>query len=124
MAVHNYLDTAPYKPLVVHADTAYRKNSVSFDGTLRRHPYDEAKFLLVTLDIGKGSSFYEFKTEDIRHIEMRPQIVLENGESIEQVRIWMRQSCFGIEMRPFVVGGDQDGGVDTKALYGYDRPSK
>jgi len=118
MAVREYLETYPLHPLTLYGnENAHKSDGIPFIGTVRKHPYDHDKVLLVSFRNGSRSSFYEFKLGDILHAESRPQIVAEDGESLEQMEIWVKKGAFGIVMKPFVVGSEQPTGIDTNDLY-------
>lgn len=118
MALREYLETLPHYPVVTYDGvTDYLKTGVSFVGTVRKHPYDKTKIILVSLLDDANSCFFEFKLDDVIHAEDRPQLVSERGETLQRIEIWLRKGAFGIRMEPFVVGENGNAGVDTNDLY-------
>lgn len=118
MAIHDYLETVPLNPLVTYDDImSARLDGVSYTGTARKHPYDGNKFLLAVFESEKQSILYEFKISDILHAEELPDIGSEEGESLLQMRVWIKKGAFGIRLNPFVVGSNEEIGIDTTALY-------
>ncbi len=81
-------------------------DGVEFCGSLRKHPWDRERCLLIT---GQSTStdsvphIYEFRLADILFAEEAPSSVDENGTSLMQVKIWVRRGSIGIQYEPFEV---------------------
>ncbi|OQY07793.1 MAG: inorganic pyrophosphatase Ppa [Desulfobacteraceae bacterium 4572_123] len=80
-----------------------RKTHIPFSGLLKKHPYDSKKVVLITEPDSAGTSYYEFKTNDISCAEEMPAIVNIDGETITMARIWVKKKSIGIRFIPFVV---------------------
>ena len=92
--------------------TTYRKPSdlknlyrthVAFSGTPRKHPYDEARIVLVADPFSRNALYYEFNTEDIAFVEELPNLVTPDQEIIAIVRLWVKKGCLGLRCTPFRV---------------------
>lgn len=104
MAVANYLTTSALHEIVKYRDpNAQRGQGVAFQGTMRQHPYDGAKFLLITSPLEDDSHFYEFRKADVIDGRDVRQIVTDEGETLQIVEVIVRHGSFGIEMKPFEV---------------------
>ncbi len=80
-----------------------REHHLAFSGSPRKHPYDRNHVILVTDPYCSTSSYYEFRTKDIAHVEELPHIVDENGETANMVRIWVKKQSVGLRCTPFLV---------------------
>ncbi len=78
-------------------------NSVSFSGSLRKHPYDDARIILVADPLSESPFYYEFRTEDIAHAEELPSMTTPDGDTLKMARIWVRKWSVGIRAAPFLV---------------------
>ena len=79
------------------------KDAVSFSGTLRKHPYDEGKCILLADPSGSEPSIFEFRKADIKAVEELPSLVDETGHSRPVMRIWIQRGSLGIRYEPFEV---------------------
>jgi hypothetical protein len=105
MASLNYLSTSPLHEIVKYNKRAFdQKNVVTFRGTVRKHPYDTGKFLLISSPMTDGSHFYEFKIESVVSAKEINRVATETGETIQIVELGIEKGAHGIEMRPFEVG--------------------
>jgi hypothetical protein len=104
MATRNYLTTAALNEIVRYDDESRdTRDSVSFEGAVRKHPYDPNKFLLITHPGDSDSRFYEFRIADVVRAYDKRQVVSENGETVQLVELRVRKGSHGIEMRPITV---------------------
>ena len=104
MAVDNYLTTAPLNEVVRYRrDDDFTGDGVPFRGSVRTHPYDSAKFLLITSPGKDVSHFYEFRRADVLAVRDSNQIVTEDGDTVQIVELLVQKGSFGIEMKPFEV---------------------
>ena len=104
MSIRNYLSTEPLNELVKYSTFAdYSKGHVAFSGAPKKHPYDKDKIILILDPFSSHTLFYEFRIEDIAHVDELPQIVSEGGEALKMVRIWVKKGSFGVRYEPFVV---------------------
>ncbi len=90
-----------YRPPKDHR--ALRQTHVSFSGSLRRHPFEREKVILIVDPYSGDSLFYEFNTEEIGYAEELPSLATPEGESITMVRIWVKKGSIGVRSIPFVV---------------------
>ncbi len=104
MSIRKYLSTEPLNELVKYSTFAdYSKEHVAFSGAPKKHPYDKDKIILILDPFSAHTLFYEFRVEDIAHVDELPQIVSEGGEALKMVRIWVKKGSFGVRYEPFVV---------------------
>ena len=76
---------------------------IAFTGAPRRHPYDQAKIVLVTDPFSAQAFCYEFQISDISCAEELPALVNPEGDATPLSRIWIRKGSIGIRFTPFVV---------------------
>jgi hypothetical protein len=104
MSVRKYLDTSEFLP-----PEKYKTRKCNFDecmafvGSLRRHPYDKDKIVLIYHAFREDPLFFEFKMTDIRFIEDTPNIVTEDGESLATNRIWIQKGSLAVKYDAFEV---------------------
>jgi hypothetical protein len=105
MATRNYLTTSALHEIIRYDDgPRTNRETVAFEGAVRKHPYDRNKFLLITSPGDDDSHFYEFRIADVIRAHDIRQVVGENGETIQVVELRVRKGSHGIEMKPFEVG--------------------
>jgi inorganic pyrophosphatase len=80
-----------------------RNTHVAFSGSLRKHPHENAKVILVSDPYSANTFYYEFAAEHISYAEEIPNLVTPEGETIRMVRIWVKKGCIAIRSTPFVV---------------------
>ncbi|MCP3852066.1 MAG: inorganic pyrophosphatase Ppa [Gammaproteobacteria bacterium] len=76
---------------------------ISFSGSLRQHPHDPEKVILLAEIFSNNSSFYEFRNQDIGYAEKLPNIVNSMGDDVSMVMIWVKKGSLGIRSSAFVV---------------------
>lgn len=103
MAVINYLTTAPIHDITRIARGGAGIDARAYTGSIRKHPYDPKRFLLIEAASDESNHFYEFRLEDVVTAEDVRQIVSEDGEAVQVVRIGIRRGSRAIEMHPFTV---------------------
>jgi hypothetical protein len=102
MSIADYLESEELREIVrYHSDMP--QNAVSFAGTLRKHPYDEAKCILIAAPSGCEPAIFEFRTADILGVEELPSPVDEAGQTRSLVKLWVKRGSFGIRYEPFEV---------------------
>ncbi|MBF0264921.1 MAG: inorganic pyrophosphatase Ppa [Gammaproteobacteria bacterium] len=79
------------------------KNCLAFSGSLRQHPNDKEKVILLPDPYGSDIMYYEFKNEDIFFAEKRPDIVNTEGDDVTMVMLWIKKGCVAIRSMPFIV---------------------
>lgn len=102
MSITEYLDSATFTGLVRYRSET-PQDAVAFVGTLRKHPYDEAKCLLIADPSGCEPAIFEFRTADVLGAEELPSPVDEAGQSRPVVKLWIRRGSYGIRYEPFEV---------------------
>jgi len=102
VSISEYLDAEPLAGLIrYHSEPP--QDAVAFTGTLRKHPYDEDKCLLIADPTGCEAAIFEFRIEDVLAIVELPSPVDEAGQSRPLARLWVRRGSFGIRYEPFEV---------------------
>ncbi|MCL2832388.1 MAG: hypothetical protein FWD78_04385 [Treponema sp.] len=102
MAKINFLQSLPHKEIAKYSKGP-PKNGIPFIGHPRQHPVDNNKLILIYDPIGVNPMIMEFKLDDIIFIEELPATVTETGESIPQIKLWIRRGARGIVLEPFEV---------------------
>jgi len=80
-----------------------QKTHVAFSGSLRKHPSDRSKIVLVADPFSANTFYYEFSTDDITYAEELPNLVSPEGETIRMARVWVKKKCIGVRCTPFIV---------------------
>ncbi len=81
----------------------YAADCVPFTGTLKEHPYDENKIVLVVDPYSTRLFYFEFNKDDIGGAEELPSLATMKGESVRIMRIWVKKGALGIQSLPFIV---------------------
>lgn len=104
MSVKKYLSTQPlYEITKYKMNPESMEDAVCFTGTIRKHPYDSEKLLLITEPFTSETKFFEFLIPDIVYYEEKPNITTDSGESLFMVKIWVKNDSYGMQYHPFVV---------------------
>ncbi len=101
MSVREYLSGSFYELQAYKSEAP--QDALAFTGSPRKHPYDDAKIVLLSEQPGGESAIYEFKVADIVGAQDLPSPVTEAGESYRIVRLWIRRGAVGIRYEPFEV---------------------
>ena len=80
-----------------------KQTYAAFSGTLRRHPHDPEKIILLAEPMSNNTNFYEFNSDDIGFAENLPNIVNTSGEDIPMVMLWIKKESVGIRCAAFIV---------------------
>jgi hypothetical protein len=98
--------------------TGAPQNAVAFSGTLRKHPYDADKCLLLAdlsgtnrekaaspgfAPSGFTPAILEFRKADVLALEELPSPVDESGHSRQVLKLWIRRGSLGVRYEPFEV---------------------
>lgn len=84
-------------------------DAVAFRGTLRKHPYDKEKVLLILfgntdmLPWCHDGSIIEFRIQDILGLDELPSLVDDTGIATNQVKLWVRRGSIAVRFEPFEV---------------------
>jgi inorganic pyrophosphatase len=87
-------------------------NSVPFIGTLRKHPYDSGKCLLISNPGEPSPAIREFRVVDIAGAEELASPVDPVGATHNLVRLWIRKGSLGVKYEPFEVDDPIQPGAD------------
>lgn len=118
MSIRKYIATKPLNEIIKYeGNPRYKQNALTFLGSVRKHPYDDAKMLLITKPFSAETEFYEFRIEDIVYFEEQPSIVTELGENLFMAKIWVRKGSIGIQYHPFEVSDDLRFLKDSEVLH-------
>jgi hypothetical protein len=116
MSISEYLKSEPLLEIVrYHPDNPH--DAVAFIGTIRKHPYDEEKCLLIADPTGCEPAIYEFRKIDIQGLEELPSPVDETGQSRPLAKLWIRKKSFGIRYEPFEVDDPPRFPVESDRLH-------
>jgi hypothetical protein len=83
--------------------SALKLTHVAFSGSLRQHPHDQKKVILLTEIFSSNTTFYEFRNNDIGFAEKLPNIVNTMGEDVSMVMLWIKKGSIGIRSSAFLV---------------------
>jgi hypothetical protein len=107
MSVQKYLESLPLYEITRYRSTDdYSNNAVAFTGTVRTHPYDPEKIILIP-SLSRMRHFYEFRLQDIRHADEMSSLATEHGESMPVVKLWIRKGAYGLMMKPFEISTEE-----------------
>jgi len=77
------------------------QDAVAFIGTLRKHPYEKEKCILISE--GSETAIFEFRKADVLAVEEMPSLVDEAGASRTVAKLWVRRGSLGLRYEPFEV---------------------
>ncbi len=104
MSIRKYLGTEPLHEVARYSARGGRAaDNVGFTGAPRKHPYDADKLILICDPFSAQTMFYEFRLQDVAHVDELPSLVTEGGETLPMVRLWVRKGSLGLRYEPFVV---------------------
>jgi hypothetical protein len=103
MSIREYLAAEPFSEIIRYHQAEPPQDAVSFTGTLRKHPYDEDKCLLISDASGREPAIFEFRITDILSAVEMPAPVDELGKPRPLIKLWVRRGSFGIRYEPFEV---------------------
>lgn len=104
MVTRAYLTTSELHEIIRYSDREGQAGpAVVYRGSVRKHPYDESKFLLITSPVENPTHFYEFRVRDVVRTRDYEQIVTEKGDTVHILEVSVRAGSHGIEMIPFEV---------------------
>lgn len=120
MSISDYLGSSPILDIVKYGNH-HPFDAVSFVGTLRKHPYDAEKCLLLAATQEKPGWLdegvvIEFRIADVAAAEELPSPVNENGAARSLVRLWIRKGAIALRYEPFEVGEKLLGPRESAAL--------
>ena len=80
-----------------------KKTCVPFTGSPKKHSYNHEIIILLIEPYNNSTSYYEFKTKDIFHVEELPNVTNLEGETVTMVRIWVKKKSVALRCAPFLV---------------------
>jgi inorganic pyrophosphatase len=116
----NFIEQLEEEPLseLIRYKSGAPKNAVAFSGTLRKHPYDADKCLLLAdpssadrvsskqpgfAPAGFAPAILEFRKADVLGVEELASPVDESGHSRQVLRLWIKRGSLGVRYEPFEV---------------------
>jgi hypothetical protein len=88
---------------LVRYRSAAPQDAVAFAGTLRKHPYEKEKCILICEEAAAEPAVLEFRKADVLAVEEMPSIVDESGASRSVAKLWVRRGSLGLRYEPFEV---------------------
>jgi hypothetical protein len=80
-----------------------KKTHLPFSGSLRQHPYDDNKVVLLSEPYANNTIYYEFNNDDIGFAEKLANIVNSDGEDVTMAMLWIKKGSVGVRNMPFFV---------------------
>jgi hypothetical protein len=102
MGLIEHLEEFPLSDLVRYRSGA-PQDAVAFVGTLRKHPYEKDKCILISEDADAEPAVFEFRKADVIAVEEMPSPVDETGASRSVAKLWVRRGSVGLRYQPFEV---------------------
>jgi hypothetical protein len=116
----NFIEQLEEEPMseLIRYKSGAPQNAVAFSGTLRKHPYDADKCLLLADQTGSdrggpgtagfapagfAPAILEFRKVDVIGMEELASPVDESGHSRQVLRLWIRRGSLGLRYEPFEV---------------------
>lgn len=120
MSVREYIESEPLRELV-RSGRRDALNALPFVGTLRKHPYDAEKCLLLTgrqerLPWVEEGQIFEFRIADVLGADELPALVDEAGSARPLLRLWVRRGALALRYEPFEVGDRPLGARESAVL--------
>ena len=102
MGLVEHLEAYPLSELVRYR-SGTPQDAVAFVGTLRKHPYEKDKCILICDEPGTEPAILEFRKAYVLAVEEMPSLVDESGASISVAKLWVRRGSMGLRYEPFEV---------------------
>lgn len=102
MGLIEHLEEYPLSELIRYR-SGTPLDAVAFVGTLRKHPYEKDKCILICEVAGDEPAALEFRKADVLAVEEMPSLVDEAGGSRTVARLWVRRGSRGLRYEPFEV---------------------
>ncbi|HET7839533.1 MAG TPA: hypothetical protein VFL04_07230 [Rectinemataceae bacterium] len=103
MSITEYLSAEPFSEIIRYHQAESPQDAVAFTGTIRKHPYDEDKCLLIGDAADREPAIFEFRIADVLSAVEMPAPVNELGTPRPLIKLWVRRGSFGIRYEPFEV---------------------
>lgn len=96
-----YLTTRQLTEIIEYQGSRdYEKTCVPISGNPRKHPYDANRLILILESHDDKTVFYDFKLNDIAHIEELPNIT-KDDISLRQVKLWVKKDSWIIKSKAY-----------------------
>ncbi|MFW6363237.1 MAG: hypothetical protein ACOC0D_05270 [Spirochaeta sp.] len=102
MAITHYLTATPINPPVKKTSGSSEPNTPYF-GSVRKHPYDARKIVLVPYPYHSNEGVYEFSMDDVLAAESSSEVANSDGDIISVMRIFIRKGAHAVNLKPFTV---------------------
>ncbi len=114
MSIINYISAEPFESLDdVCGLVAWKEHpafdAVAFTGSIRKHPYDAEKCLILLLStqehmpwLNEGE-IIEVRIRDLQGLDELPSSVDDRGTAWKVFRIWIRRGAVAVRFEPFEV---------------------
>ncbi|MEI6388242.1 MAG: hypothetical protein WCQ50_16575 [Spirochaetota bacterium] len=124
MSIRAYIEAEPLSEITRWHGGGHG-NSVPFIGTLRKHPYDNEKCLLISNPGELSPAIREFRVVDIAGADELASPVDPVGATHNLVRLWIQKGSLGVKYEPFEVDDPVDqGAVRQGAEHGGSRQNR
>jgi len=122
VSISEYLASEPFGELVRYGEHQ-ALDAVAFVGTLRKHPYDTGKCLLLSgrqekLPWLEEGQIIEFRISDVLGADEMPAIVDAAGAARTLLRLWVRRGALALRYEPFEVDDRPLGPHESPTLRG------
>jgi hypothetical protein len=120
VSISEYIESSPFFDIVRYGKHE-AQDAIAFIGTLRKHPYDPEKCLLLTAAQEKPrwleeGIIIEFRIGDVFAADELPSPVDEHGAARSLVRLWVKRGAIALRYEPFEVGEKLLGPRDSLIL--------
>jgi hypothetical protein len=97
-------------------------DAVPFVGSIKKHPYDQEKCLVLLLHKQermpwfKEGELIELKTRDVQALDELPSSIDFAGTAINIFRIWVRRRAIAVRFEPFEVTDEEFRPFDANSI--------
>ncbi|HCX96299.1 MAG: hypothetical protein RDU47_10075 [Spirochaetia bacterium] len=127
MSISNYVSADFFETLEEAGNIVkYREHpafdAVPFLGSIKKHPYDQEKCLVLLLQPQKrmpwfkGGEIIELKTRDVQALDELPSAIDLTGTAISVFRIWVKRGAIAVRFEPFEVTDEEYRPFDTDSI--------
>lgn len=127
LSISNYINTEYINKLEDVCDVVqYREHpafdAVPFVGSIKKHPYDQEKCLVLLLRKQgrmpwfKEGELIELKTHDVQALDELPSSIDLVGTIINVFRIWVRRRAIAVRFEPFEVTDEEFRPFDADSI--------
>ncbi len=117
MSITNYINTETLESLEDVCNIVQYREHTAFDavpfvGSLKKHPYDQEKCLILLLQHQarmpwfKKGELLEIKTRDVQGLDVMPSTIDLAGTAINMYRIWIRRGAIAVRFEPFEISDE------------------